>query len=97
MIQNEGYRFGLVFLLKRPCLLEKLTRSPPVVQRYLQIGPFLPFLPPELSRFRISSPFLEFLQVSPCVYPLITFMPLVFAPNPLELPVFLQKGPWTLF
>jgi hypothetical protein len=30
-------------LLKSPCPFEKTTRSPPVVQKYLQIGPVFIF------------------------------------------------------
>jgi hypothetical protein len=84
-------------LLKSPCSFEVSTRSPPRSSKIITDRSFSFLLTPELSRFRFSSPFLEFLQASPCVYPLIRFRPSVFAQNPLEPPVFLQIGPWILF
>jgi hypothetical protein len=44
--QIERYRFSPNHLLKSPCPFEKTTRSPPVVQKYLQIGPAFYLLGP---------------------------------------------------
>jgi hypothetical protein len=43
MFLIRTYRFSLAFLLKSPCPFVKTTRSPPVVQKYLQIGPVFSF------------------------------------------------------